>query len=103
MRDETLDVRVGRLLVEGKTEVRELESDVRPQALGGEPVEDPLVLCDGGGGTLRVGNRLAEERRVRVQPGPIQSSKDGHALVERRAGDEAGSAEPHPVALHEPR
>ena len=37
--DETLDVLVGGVLVEGQAEVRELQRDVRTQLLLGKPVE----------------------------------------------------------------
>ena len=102
VRDQALDVRVRDLLVEGEPEVRQLERDVRPQFLRDEPLEDRLVLGGDRGGALEVGHRLAEERRVRVQPRVVEPPKDGDALVERLAGDEPRRAEPLAVLLHEP-
>ena len=89
------------LLVEGESEVGELQGDVRLQLLGYEPLEDHLVLVRHGCGAAGVGNRLAEQRRVRVQSRVVQLAQDGDALVERLAGDEAGCADAPPVLLHE--
>ena len=82
--------------------MRELERDVRLQLLGDEAVEDALVLRRDGRRARRVGDRLAEERRVRVQPGVVQPAQHGDALVEGLAGDEARRADAHAVLLHEP-
>ena len=98
VRDEPLDVLVGGLLVEGEAEVRELQRDVRAQLLRGEPVEHLDVCVDDSRDARRVGDRLAEQRRVRVEAGLVQPSENGDALVERLAGDEAAGAESHPVA-----
>ena len=90
------------LLVEGEAEVRELERDVRLQLLGDEALDDRLVLVGDGGGALGVGDRLAEQRRVRVQPRVVEPAQHADALVEGLAGDEAARADPPAVALHEP-
>ena len=79
----------------------QLQGDVCAQALNAQPVEDHLVLAHGRSRSREVGDRLAEKRRVRVQPGVVQPSQDGDALVERLACDEARGAEAHPVAVHE--
>ena len=100
-RDESLDVRVRDLLVEGEAEVRELERDVRLQLLRDEALDDLLVLGGDGGRALGVRDRLAEERRVRVQARVVELAQHGDALVERLAGDEASGADAPAVALHE--
>ena len=99
MRDEALDVLERGLLVEREAEVGELQGDVRAQLLGREPVEDLHVRRDGGLGALGRRDLLAEQGRVRVQPGLVQAAEDGDALVERLARDEPRRAEPHPVAV----
>ena len=101
-RDEALDVRVRDLLVEGEAEMRELERDVRLQLLGHEPLEDPLVLVRDCRRPFDVGDRLAEERRVRVEPRVVQLPEHADALVERLAGDESRRAHALAVLLHEP-
>ena len=100
-RDEPLDVLVRGFLVEGEPEVRELERDVRPQLLRDEALEDPPVLVRDGRGACFVRDRLAEQRRVRVQPCVVQPAQDADALVERLAGDEPPGPEPSAVALDE--
>ena len=100
-RCQALDVLVGELLVEGEAEVRELERDVRLQLLGDEPLDDRLVLGSDGGGALGVRDRLAEERRVRVETRVVELPQHRDARVERLAGDEAGRADPLAVALDE--
>jgi hypothetical protein len=96
--DETRDVRVRRLLVEREAEMCELERDVRTQVLGRKPVQDLLVRPHDGFRPGSIGNRLAEERRVRVESGLVQAVQHGDALVERLAGDEARGSEAHPVS-----
>ena len=100
--DDPLEVVVRRLGVERESEVRELESDVRAQAFVSKSIEDRFVRGDGRCGPGGVGNRLTEERRVRVQPGVVQSAQYGHALVERLPGDEASGSEPHAVTVDDP-
>ena len=82
--------------------MRELESDVRLQLLGDEPLDDLLVFGGDGRRALLVGNRLPEQRRVRVQAGVVEPAQHRDALVERLAGDEASGAHPPAVVLHEP-
>ena len=67
MGNEPLHVRVCDLLVEGEPEVGQLERDVGPQLLGGDPIEDPYVLRDHRGRPLGGRDRLSEKRRVRVE------------------------------------
>ena len=100
-RDEPGDVLVRGFLVEGEPEVRELERDVRPQLLRDEALCDPPVLVRDGRGACFVRDRLAEQRRVRVQPRVVQPAQDADALVERLAGDEPPGPEPSAVALDE--
>ena len=99
--DQALEVRVRSLLLDAEAEMSQLQGDVCAQALNAQPVEDHLVLAHGRSRSREVGDRLAEKRRVRVQPGVVQPSQDGDALVERLACDEARGAEAHPVAVHE--
>ena len=49
-----------------------------------------------------VGDRLAEQCRVRVQTGVVQSPQHGNTLVERLSCDEAGRSEPHAVTVDDP-
>ncbi len=99
---DALDVRVRELLVEREAEVRELERDVRLQLLGDESFHDRLVLLCDRGRAGRVGDGLAEQRGVRVEPCVVQPSQHRHAVVERLAGDEAGCADTLAVLLHQP-
>ena len=73
--------------------MRELECDVRLQLLGDEALDDRLVLGSDRGGALGVRDRLAEERRVRVQAGVVEPPQHRDARVERLAGDEARRAD----------
>ena len=73
-RYESLDVGVRDLLVEGQPEVRELECDVRLQLLRHQPLDDVLVRVGHGFRARGVGNRFAEERRVRVETGGRSAS-----------------------------
>ena len=101
-RDEPFDVLVRDILVERQPEVRELQRDVGLEVLGDEPLENPLVLVRDGGGTGCVGNRLAKQRRVRMEPRVVQPAQHRDALVERLARDEARRADAPPVLLYEP-
>ena len=65
----------------------------------GEPIDDRFVLDDGGRGPGSVGNRLAEQGRVRVQTGVVQSPQHRNTLVQRLSRDEAGGSESHAVAV----
>ena len=100
--DEALDVRVRHILVEAEAEVRQLESDVRLQLLGDEPLDDLLVFGGDGRRALLVRSRLPEQRRVRVQAAVVESAQHRDALVERFAGDEASGAHALAVVLRDP-
>ncbi len=100
LRDEALEVRIRRLLVERETEVRELESHVRPELLGDEPVEDQLVLRHHCARPGLVGDVLAQQRGVRMHARVVQPTQHGDALVQRLARDEARRPQPHAVPLH---
>ncbi len=102
MPHDPLDVLECELLVDREPEMRQLERDVREQLLVGEAVDDLDVRLDDPVRVVAVGNRLAEERRVRVQSCLVQPPQDDDALVERLACDEPAGAEAHPMALHEP-
>ena len=99
--DQSCDVRVCSLLVEGQAEVRELESDVRLQLLRNEALDDLLVFGGDRGRALGVRYRLAEERRVRIQARVVQLAQDGDARLERLACDEASGTHAPAVPLHE--
>ena len=101
VRDEAFDVRVRGLLVEGEPEVRQLQREVRPEALAGEPVEELGVLAHDDVRSVRVRYRLAEQRRVRVQACVVQPPQHDDALVERLSGDEPAGSEAHAVAAHD--
>src|SRR5581483_8448523 len=100
--DELGEVAERELLVDRETEMGELERDVRPESLGGDPVEQRPVRVDDGTRFGLVAHALAEERRVRQEAVVVQAAEDRHRGVEALACDEAGGAEPEAVALHEP-
>ena len=102
MRDDSLDVQVRRLLVEGEAEVRELERDVGAELLGGESVENALVLDHDCRRLLRRTDVLTEQRRVRAQPGLVEPAQHRDAFVERLSCDEASRAQPHAVPVDDP-
>src|SRR5690349_4507205 len=100
--DELGNVALRKLLVDRETEVRELERDVRAQALRADAVEQ---LAVGGHHLPRLGlvaHALAEERRVREEPLVVQPPQDRDGGVETLPRDEARCAELEAVALHEP-
>ena len=82
--------------------MRELQSDVRPQPLGGDALDDVLVRRDDACACVDRRYVLAEDRRVRQEPVVVQPSQHWNGVVECLAGDEAGGAEPHAVSAHEP-
>src|SRR5439155_21941070 len=80
---------------------RQLEGDVRLEALGCDPAQNLLVGLDDAVRRLAVGDSLAEQRRVRSQTLLVQPAQRDDRLVERLAGNEPRSAEPHPVPVGE--
>ena len=100
-RDEPLDVAVRELFVEREPEMGELQRDVRAQAVLDERGEHALVGGDDLCGAGLVLDRLAQQRRVRVQPVRVEAGEDDEAFLERLAGDEPRRARAHAVPADE--
>ena len=89
----------GQIPADVQPDVRELDRDVRPQALRLDPVEHLAVGGDDRAGLRLVAYALAEQRRVREEAALVQPPQDRDRVVERFACDEPRGPEPEPVPL----
>ncbi len=79
--------------------MRELQRDVRAQALVDETRDDRLVLGDDGARLRFVADALAEKRRVCHEAAVVEAAQYEDVIVEGLAGDEPPSTESHTVLL----
>ena len=94
---EAREVLARQLRVEREPEVGRLDREVRAQPRARDAVEHALVLLDDRLCLAGLADALTEQRRVREQAALVELPEHGHGFLERLTGDEAPSAEAHPV------